>query len=343
METEEEDTVVSNEENNKEETDDEKEEAVDKEDEAVDKEEEEAVDEEEEAVDEEEEAVDKEDNEGEEEEEENGLMQTTSAKVLHQIVKSPSADSAVFQSVIRESITVNPRPNTIHRRLLPEMSDKQIPPQLSINPATTAETLDKRKRPVHQQKKCPSPNPPVDYAAGGCYPCPPDATKVVTTVPLLSAQHTVSYNRPPMAVSNPASGFKPMAAATLPSQGGLLTAPYRTTNKNVTETVSSSVVSSSPAYHTPQVQQVYQAPMPTNYSSYPIDYATAGTTLPTPLPPTIPFRNVVVAPTQLHDPQLPLTTTLTTQQPSVSTTGGDSEFGGLVSYFSSQQEDDFDV
>lgn len=320
METDEEDTVVSNEEENKEETDDEKEEAVDKE----------------------EETVDKEDNEEEGEEEENSLIQTTSAKVLPEIVKSPSVNSVVIQSVIREPITtVNPRPNTVHQRLLLEMSDKQISPQLPINPPTTAETLDKRKRPVHQQKKCPSPNPPVDYVSGGCYPCPPDATKVVTTVPPLSVQHTVSYNRTPVAVSNPAGGFKPMVAATLPSQGGLLVTPYRTIHKNVTETVSS--VTSSPAYHTQQVQQVYQAPMPTNYSSYPIDYASTGTTLPPALPPSIPFRNVVVAPAQLHEPQLPPTTTLITQQSSVLTTGGDSEFGGLVSYFSSQQEDDFDV
>lgn len=319
METDEEDTVVSNEEN-KEETDDEKEEVVDKE----------------------EEVVDKDDNGGKEEEEENSLIQTTSATVLHKIVKSPSVNSAVIQSVIREPITtVNPRPNPVHQRLLPEMSDKQISPQLPINASTTAETLDKRKRLVHQQKKCPSPNPPVDYVSGGCYPCPPDATKVVTTVPTLSAQHTASYNRTSITVSNPAGGFKPMVAVTLPSQGGLLAAPYRTTHKNVSETVSS--VTSSPAYQTQQVQQVYQAPMPTNYSSYPIDYASTGTTLPPPLPPSIPFRNVVVAPAQLHEPQLPPTTTLITQQPSVLTTGGESEFGGLVSYFSSQQEDDFDV
>lgn len=269
---------------------------------------------------------------------------TTTTVPLQTAVKSQTVTTPVVQSVIREPPTVMLSPmttdksdsNIIHQRLSPEVTNKQALPQLPFDSSKTVKALDKRKQ---QVKKCPLPNPPVDYAGGGCYPCP-DATQVDSIVPS-SPIHTasVSYNRPHVTVSTSAGKFKPVGTVA-PPPSGFLAGPYRTTNKIVTEAVTASVPSSR-AYLPPQVSQVYQAPLPNNYSSYPIDYAAVGTPLPPP-PPAIPFRNMVVMPTQLHENHPPLPTTVITQQHSVPSAGGDSEFGGLVSYFSSQQEDDFD-
>lgn len=328
LETDDEDEVVSNEENNEDETDKEKEE-----------EEEETVCEEE--ADGDEEAV-SEEKEGKKDYEN---PKTPTTIPLQTAVKSQTANTAVVQSVIREPTIISPpkitdksRPNIICQQLSPEVTNKQALPQLPVNSSKIVETLDKRKK---QVKKCPSPNPPLDCVGDDCYPCPPDATQVVSAVPSSSIHEvSVSYNRPPVTVSTLARGLKPIGT-TGPPTSGFLAGPYRTTNNIATEAVIASVPSSS-TYLPPQVSPVYQAPLPTNYSSYPIDYVVSGTPLPPP-PPTIPFRNVVVTPTQLHETHPPPPTTVIAQQPSVTSAGGDSEFGGLVSYFSSQQEDDFDA
>lgn len=326
LETDDEDEVASNEEKNEDGTDEEEEE-------------EETVCEEE--ADGDEEAV------GEEKKgkKDNVKPKTPTTIPFQTAVKTLTANTAVVQSVIQEPtiksppmITDKSRPNIICQRLSPEVTNKQPLPQLPVNSSKIVETLDKRKK---QIKKCSSPNPPVDCVGDDCYPCPPDATQVVSAVPSSSIHEvSVSYNRSHVTVSTLARGLKPIGT-TGPPTSGFLAGPYRTTNNIVTEAVTASVPSSS-AYLPPQVSPVYQAPLPTNYSSYPIDYAVAGTPLPPP-PPTIPFRNVVVTPTQLHETHPLPPTTVITQQSTVTSAGGDSEFGGLVSYFSSQQEDDFDT
>lgn len=277
---------------------------------------------------------------------------------------SPSAVPAVVQSVIREPVSsssssssgdpAEPAHYTPHPRLLPppvaaaaavvQRLDKQESSSSVADPGHGS-PADKRKRPQHQPKKCPSPNPlqQVDYGGGAGYPYAPDATKVtaVSAVPPSPA-----YARPP-----PAGGvFKTMVAHPPRAAGDMgfaaavpVPPPYRTpANK----------MAGPPAYLPPQVQppqQIYQAPTSTapppsqppsvGYSPYPIDYAGTGASLPPP-PPLIPFRNVVVAPPVHEHALLPPGTTHPQQQ---SVAGEVSEFGGLVSYFSSQQEDDFDT
>jgi hypothetical protein len=183
----------------------------------------------------------------------------------------------------------------------------------------------------------PLPNPSVDYGGSG-YPYPSDATKVVasTVVPPSQPVHQAAFNRPPVvAAAVGAAGFKPMAGVPPP---GCFPAQYRVPNKMAPT-----------GYVAPQVRQLYQSVPPppqqsrATYSQYPIDYAATGTPLPSPLPPTVSFRNVVVAPPPSHEhlPMQPLPPPVTQQQSVV--ISGDSEFGGLVSYFSSQQEDDFDT
>jgi len=300
----------------------------------------------EEAVDEEEE------NEDEEEEINPKLAISTSgpaaSNVAHQTVVKLPPQSAVVQSVIREPLSSNPvsvEPHHgAHPRLLPpavtQRSDKQaLSPVVDPNQGSP----DKRKRPQHQPKKCPSPNPLVDFGAGAGYPYAPDATKVAVSAVPPSPAH-VAYIRPPVAVSAAAGVFKTMVPRTAGDVGfPVAPVPYRTAVNKMT----------GPAAYLPppppptQVQQVYQAPTPqpqppsTSYSPYPIDYATTGAPLPPP-PPTIAFRNVLVAPPSHEHALLPSTTQQQQQQQSA-TGGGDSEFGGLVSYFSSQQEDDFDT
>lgn len=260
---------------------------------------------------------------------------------VQSVIKGPpstapisSTPSSVATDFVQDS------QQNIHQRLLPPIigatpaqTTKQLLPPLSVVDSTVVGTLDKRKRPSQPLKKSPSPNSSVDYGGNSSYPFPPDATKVVLSSHSLPPPVHVPYNRPPTTTG----GFKPMAAAQPPPGGFPVTSvPYRTVNK-----IPTAAVSAPPAYipqqQPSQVQQVYQAPpLPANYSPYPIDYANAGTPLPPP-PPTITFRNVVTAPTS-HEPLPPVPPT---QQSA--TAGGDSEFGGLVSYFSSQQEDDFDT
>jgi len=303
----------------------------------------------EEAVDEEEE------NEDEDEEEEVNPKLTISSSgpstsnVAHQTVVIPPL-SAVVQSVIREPLSSSSDPvaaephHGAHPRLLPpavaQRSDKQaFSPVVDPNQGLP----DKRKRPPqHQPKKCPSPNPLVDFGAGAGYPYAPDATKVaVSSVPPSPAH--VAYIRPPAAVSAAAGVFKTMVPRTAGDVGfPVAPVPYRTATNKMTGPAA--YLSPPPP---PQVQQVYQAPTPqpqppsTSYSPYPIVYAATGAPLPPP-PPTIAFRNVLVAPPS-HEHALLSSATQQQQQQQSATGGGDSEFGGLVSYFSSQQEDDFDT
>jgi len=298
---------------------------------------------------EEEEVDDEEVGDEEEEEEEEDSKDDTSSKLKNEttviqpsVVKLPPAVTAVPQSVIQKPITTTPlaaleecRP-ILHQRLLPVENDKQTLPQLSVDPVVVG-TLDKQlKRIPHQPKKCPSPNPPVDYAGGGCYPCPPDATKVVSAIPPPPIQPVV-YNKQSASVLTSTGGFKSTTTTIPQPPSSFHPTPYRMANKIAPETVSAAVPTL-PVYHPPQVQQVYQAPLRTNYSPFPIDYATAGVPLPPPST-AIPIRNVVIAPTPPQE-TLPMTTL---HQNLITTVGGDSEFGGLVSYFSSQQEDDFDT
>ncbi|KAL4090428.1 hypothetical protein QTP88_025264 [Uroleucon formosanum] len=303
----------------------------------------------------EEEAVDEEEENDDEDEEEEvnpklaaiSSSEPAASNFAHQTVVKLPPQSAVVQSVIREPLSL-PSSNPVavephhgaHPRLLPpavaQRSDKTaLSPVIDPNQGSP----DKRKRPQHQPKKCPSPNPMVDFGAGAGYPYAPDATKVaVSAVPPSSAH--VAYIRPPIAVSAAAAGvFKTMVPQTAGDVGfpPVAPVPYRTAANKMT----------GPAAYLhppplPQVQQVYQAPTPqpqlpsTSYSPYPIDYASTGAPLPPP-PPTIAFRNVLVGP---HEHTL---VPGATQQQQSAAGGGDSEFGGLVSYFSSQQEDDFDT
>lgn len=296
---------------------------------------------------------DEDEEEDDEEEEEDGQKAATAAVPLAPQMAVKSALTNV-QSVIRgppPAIPVSSTPSlvgfvqdpqqNVHQRLLPPVigatptqTIKQILPPLSVVDSTVVGTLDKRKRPSQSLKKSLSPNSSVDYGGSSSYPFPPDATKVVLPSHSLPPSVHVPYNRPPVTTG----GFKPMAAAQPPPGGFPVTsAPYRAANK-----MSTAEISAPPAYLPPQqqpsqVQQVYQTPpLPANYSPYPIDYVNAGTPLPPP-PPTIAFRNVVTAPTS-HEPLPPAPPTHQS-----ATTRGDSEFGGLVSYFSSQQEDDFDT
>ncbi|XP_022181216.1 remodeling and spacing factor 1 [Myzus persicae] len=303
----------------------------------------------------EEEAVDEEEEDEDEEEEVDTKLAISSSApaeshVAHRAVVKPPPPPAVVQSVIREPVSssssdpVTVEPHTsAHPRLFPQAvvqrSDKQV-----LSPVVDPEqgSPDKRKRSQHQPKKCPSPNPVVDYGGSAGYPYAPDATKVaVSPVPPLPAH--VAYIRPPAVVSAAAGVFKTMVPRTAGDVGfPVAPVPYRTGANKMT-----GPASYLPPPPPPQVQQVYQAPTPqpqpqpssTSYSPYPIDYAVTGAPLPPP-PPTIAFRNVVVAPpSHEHAPLLPSTT----QQQQSATGAGDSEFGGLVSYFSSQQEDDFDT
>lgn len=257
--------------------------------------------------------------------------------------------SSNVQSVIKEtqskaSVSSNPavvdcvqEPNHIvNQRLLPSSTTAETA-SLAIKQETSdlVGTPEKRKRQPHLLKKALSPNLPVDFGGSGGYPHPPDATKVVSTSPPI---HGV-YNRPPLQGGLPPTGtdttvgFKPLVVTQPPGSFPVPpTVPYRTVNKIASSTVT---VPAPPAYLPAQVQQVYQAPPPPpdGYSPYPINYSAANVPLPPP-PPAIAFRNVVAP-----SPQEP---TLLTQQPA-GVVSGDSEFGGLVSYFSSQQEDDFDT
>ncbi|XP_025190773.1 remodeling and spacing factor 1 [Melanaphis sacchari] len=269
----------------------------------------------------------------------------SSSHIAHQTVTKLPPPPIGVQSVIREPVSssssdpVVAEPHT-NLRFLPPVAVQRLDKQDSssvIDPGHGSP--DKRKRPQHQQKKCPSPNPLVDYGGGAGYPYAPDATKVTVSVP-----PSPTYNRPPVAVSAAAGVFKTVVPRTAGDMSfSVMPAPYRTAANKITGPA---------AYLTPppQVQQIYQAPTSTppppqpqqsstSYSPYPIDYAGTGASLPPP-PPLIPYRNVVVAP-PLHEHTL-LPSTAHQQQQST-TAGGDSEFGGLVSYFSSQQEDDFDT
>lgn len=223
-----------------------------------------------------------------------------------------------------------------HQRLLPLAVESAVRINNQSLPQLSVGTLDKCKQLPHQLKKSPSPNTSVDCSDS--YPYPPDATKVVLAVP--SAPIHVAYNKPPGVA---ADGFKHMTATVpsplSPSGFSATPAPYRCANKIVA--APAVAVPTPPGYLPPQVQQVYQAPLSANYSPYPIDYVAPGAPLPPP-PPAIPFRNVGIAPSSSHDNPVP---PLTQQQSSIGSvaSSGDSEFGGLVSYFSSQQEDDFDT
>lgn len=300
----------------------------------------------------EEEAVNEEEGDNDEDEEVNPKLAITSSapavsNVAHPTVVELPPPSAIAKSDIREPlpssssdpVAVEPH-HSAHPRLIPpavvQPTEKQaLPPVVDSEQGS----LDKRKRPLHQPKKCPSTNPLVDYGGGAGYPYAPDATEVAVSTVLPSPAH-VAYIRPPAAVSVAAGVFKTMVPRTAGDIGfPVVPAPYRTGANKMT----------GPASYLPpppQVQQVYQAPTPqsqpssTSYSPYPIDYAVTGTPLPPP-PPTIAFRNVVIAPPSHEHAVLPSSTQQHQQQST--TGGGDSEFGGLVSYFSSQQEDDFDA
>jgi len=294
-----------------------------------------------------EEAVDEEEEDEDEEEEVNPKLAISSSgpsasNVAHQTVVKLPPLSAVVQSVIREplsSSSSDPVAAEPHHGAYPRL----LPPAVAQRLDKQALSPDKRKRPPqHQPKKCPSPNPLVDFGAGAGYPYAPDATKVAVSAVPPSPAH-VAYIRPPAAVSAAAAGvFKTMVPRTAGDVGfPVAPVPYRTAANKMTGPAA--YLSPPPP---PQVQQVYQAPTPpqpqpppTSYSQYPIDYAATGAPLPPP-PPTIAFRNVLVAPPSHEHALLP---SATQQQQQQQSGGGDSEFGGLVSYFSSQQEDDFDT
>lgn len=308
---------------------------------------------------------DEDDEVGEEEEDEEDPKRAMSSSVpaavpSHQTVVKlppPSAVAAAVQSVIREPVSsssgdpAEPAHHTPHPRLLPppvaavvQRLEKQE--SSSVADPGHGSPADQRKRPQHQPKKCPSPNPlqQVDYGGSASYPYAPDATKVtaVSAVPPSPA-----YARPPPPVGGV---FKTMVVQPPRTVGDMgfaaavpVPPPYRT---------AANKMAGPAAYLPPQVQppqQIYQAPASTpppssqppsaGYSPYPIDYAGIGASLPPP-PPLIPFRNVVVAP-PLHEHTMLPPGTAHPQQQSVA--GEVSEFGGLVSYFSSQQEDDFDT
>lgn len=134
-------------------------------------------------------------------------------------------------------------------------------------------------------------------------------------------------NRPPLTHS---AGFKPGTSPTVVA--------YRSNKFPLGPPASSTYQPpAGPPGAAVSVQQVhYQAPPPANYS-YPIDYVV-------PPPPTVAFRNIAVAPPPQSHETLPLPPIVGLHPPSqLSQAAGDSEFGGLVSYFSSQQEDDFDA
>lgn len=284
--------------------------------------------------DEEEELEDEEKEEEEDDPKQISIEPITPQKIP---IKSPSTS---IQSVIQEPTSTGHQSHKVHSRLLPPTNEDEPVANLQTSiPTTVIESpTEKRKRPSHQIKKCPSPKHKTDYSDSN-YQCPPDATIVMSTVSQPSVH--IAYNRLPPTqslVAQPTTtigGFKSNTIVTPPS-GFPPTTSYRNVNK-IAATTSTVVIP--PAYIQPPpqlVQQVYQTPPPpTNFSSYPIDYTAAGVPLPPP-PPTIPFRNVVVAPPMVHEP-------LTVPQQSSGAAGGDSEFGGLVSYFSSQQEDDFDT
>uniref|UniRef100_A0A2S2QG69 Bromodomain adjacent to zinc finger domain protein 2B n=1 Tax=Sipha flava TaxID=143950 RepID=A0A2S2QG69_9HEMI len=308
---------------------------------------EDAEEEEEEGEEEEEEEEVADEEEGDDEEQK--VSDSKPAAVQQVAEKLPtSAAAAVAQSVIRE-LPPPPLVSTVPPTAAADYAQQRLLPLaagattvrtsvLAPTPLPPVDPADKRKRPSpHQLNESPLPNPSVDYGGGG-YPYPSDATKVVasTVVPPSQPVHQAAFNRPPVvAAAVGAAGFKPMAGVPPP---GYFPAQYRVPNKMAPT-----------GYVAPQVRQLYQSVPPppqqsrATYSQYPIDYAATGTPLPSPLPPTVSFRNVVVAPPPSHEhlPMQPLPPPVTQQQSVV--ISGDSEFGGLVSYFSSQQEDDFDT
>lgn len=258
--------------------------------------------------------------------------------------------SAVTQSVIKQPTNIasvstsSPvidliQDKNVHQRLLPSAVEGAVQTSNQSLPQLSVGRSDKCKRLPHQLKKSPSPNPSMDCSDS--YPYPPDASKVDSVVPPASIH--VAFNKPAGAATD---GFKLLTAnvqSSLSPDGFSATpTPYRGANKiTAAPTVA---VPTPPCYLPPQVQQVYQAPLSANYSPYPIDYVAPGAPMPQPPPPppAIPFRNVVVAPPSSHDTSVPVQTH---QQSAIGSVAGsgDSEFGGLVSYFSSQQEDDFDT
>lgn len=293
------------------------------------------------------------DDNGDDNDEKEDIPKTVTTVISPIIAVKPSSTST--HSVIQEPMSTSHPLYKEHQRLLPPKSENVSVAnvQTSLPSSVIESPIEKRKRSSHQVKK--SPNHPVDYG-GGIYPCPPDATKVVSTVSQPPVH--IAYNRlaqqgagvgqPVIAIGGgqptiatgggqPATaigGFKPTAIVAPPS-GFPITAPYRATNK-ITSATPTVLVPSAYLQPPPQQVQVYQTPPPpTNFSSYPIDYTSAGTQLPPP-PPAIPFRNVVIVPSVTQEP-------LSIPQQLSGNAGGDSEFGGLVSYFSSQQEDDFDT
>lgn len=280
------------------------------------------------------------------EEEEDDPKPKATSTTQRLAVTSPS--TAVTQSVIKEPTNITPvssgspvidliQDKNVHQRLLPSAVEEAVQTNNQSLPQLSVGTSDKCKRLPHQLKKSPSPNPSVD--CGDSYPYPPDATKVVSAVPPASIH--VAFNKPAGAATD---GFKLMTA-TVPSPlspDGFSDTPTPYRGPNKIAAAPAVAVPTPPGYLPPQVQQVYQAPLPANYSPYPIDYAAPGAPLPPPPPPTIPFRNVVVIPPSSHDTPVLVQTH---QQSAIGPVAGsgDSEFGGLVSYFSSQQEDDFDT
>lgn len=318
------------------------------------------VDEEEEVIGEEEEEEEDDDEKvdaGEDDEENDPKSLATSPLVPSLVNEPPPAtviqlvanesDYSGDEGLVADDSTEDPQQNVQQRLLSPPppskstVDDRQQVPKTShspiVNPITVGTPSDKRKRPV---KKSPSPNPFVDYssssagAAAQNYPYPPNATKVISAAVPPPPVH-VAYHRPsPTSVVTATGGFKHLPAAGVQPH----VSPYRTSNKAV---VPSTVSSPTPTTFLPppqqQLQQAYQTPqLPASYSPYPIDYAAAGSPLPPPA--AVAFRNVGVAVPSSHHESPPQTHPVS----AVATGGGESEFGGLVSYFSSQQEDDFD-
>lgn len=289
------------------------------------------------------ESVEEEDEEEEEEEEheddKDGDSKPTAAVAVSEVVQdsritatpaSPaikSAVPAVYESVIKEPVSDGPtgsvesqphhqQPHRVYQRHSPAagpVTNVALPP-LSID---AGGSQDKRKRPptVGRPDKS-SPNPAMEYP----YPfqaAPNAAAKIPPT-------HTY---RPPPAPVPQGPGFNKATVAT--------TASSFRSNKFPADPPPPSAylpTSASP----PVVQQVFNPvpPVPATTYSYPVDYAP-------PPPPTVAFRNVTVSGPP-HETSLPLPPVVGLHPPPTQASG-DSEFGGLVSYFSSQQEDDFDA
>jgi len=321
---------------------------------------------------EEEEVVDE--NEEEEDDEEDDPRPTTAVGVQRKAVNVPPPSAAVVQSVIKgpPTITAAPIINAAavdvasrivhHQRPLPPTAatasrDNKQTPHLSVDPAAVGTPDGKCRRPLNQPKRSPNASA-ADYA----YPYVADAaTNAISVVqpppppppPALPIHDAYNRRPPPSVAMSSAGGLKMLpVAADVPTgvtTGSSYPATYHRAGNKIAAGRPLSVPTTTPppppppAYQlSPHVQQVVYDHQPAaNYSAYhpPVDYASPGV-----LPPqsTIAFRNVVVAPPppqQLLQQQQ--------QQQSIAAgmtaTGGDSEFGGLVSYFSSQQEDDFDA